>query len=215
MNLGARLPVARKSVVNTSVGKPSCSLPLSYKAGFGFTLGGPTCTPTRRERLRKERVEFFRRGRAYRERKDLPTVKVWAASASCGERYEREFVCARSGFRRIVPSPALLAPPATNYGGQVLSPDTYFLVPEIREVAPPEWDEWRPTRRPEHSLAVDTSMLFVPPTASSGNLSPDDLKKYFPHGWRTARAMEVRKFRVGKKRRVKTRAAAKDGRRRL
>ncbi|KAI9434195.1 hypothetical protein H4582DRAFT_2101090 [Lactarius indigo] len=211
VNLEAPLPVARKSSpVNQPAAKPS----LPYKAGFGFTLGGSPRTPEERERLRKERLAFFRRGRACREREDLPTVKVWAASSSSWDRYEREFV-GRTGVYRIVLSPALLAPPATNYRDQVLSPDMFFLVPGIRELAPHEWDEWRPTRRPEHSLVVDASKLFVPLTCSSGNLSPDDLKRYFPREWYAARTEEIRKARVGKKRRVKAHAAAKGGRLRL
>ncbi|KAH8983207.1 hypothetical protein EDB92DRAFT_1951763 [Lactarius akahatsu] len=211
VNLEAPLPVARKS---SPVNRPAAKPPLPYKAGFGFILGGSARTPEERERLRKERLAFSRRGCAYQERKDLPAVKVWVASASSRDRYEREFV-GRAGFYRIVPSPALLAPPATNYRDQVLSPDMFFLVPEVRELAPHEWDEWRPTRRPEHNRVVDASKLFVPLTCSSGNLSPDDLKRYFPREWYTARAAEIRKARVGKKRRVKAHAAAKDGRLRL
>ncbi|KAH9178409.1 hypothetical protein EDB89DRAFT_1901922 [Lactarius sanguifluus] len=211
VNLEAPPPDVRKS---SPVNRPAPKLPLPYKAGFGFTLGGSARTPEERERLRKERLAFSRKGRAYRERKDLPTVKIWVASASSRDRYEREFV-GRAGFYRIVPSPALLAPPATNYRDQVLSPDMFFLVPGVRELAPHEWDEWRPTRRPEHNRVVDASKLFVPLTCSSGNLSPDDLKRYFPREWYTARAAEIRKARVGKKRRVRAHAAAKDGRFRL
>ncbi|KAH9029854.1 hypothetical protein EDB85DRAFT_1891894 [Lactarius pseudohatsudake] len=196
VNLEAPLSVARKS---SPVNRPAAKPPLPYKAGFGFTLGGSARTPEERERLRKERLAFSRKGRAYRERKDRPTVKVWVASASSRDRYEREFV-GRAGSYRIVPSPALLAPPATNYRDQL---------------APHEWDEWGPTRRPEHNRVVDASKLFVPLTCSSGNLSPDDLKRYFPREWYTARAAEIRKARVGKKRRVKAHAAAKDGRLRL
>ncbi|KAH9057822.1 hypothetical protein EDB87DRAFT_1823361 [Lactarius vividus] len=199
VNFEAPLPVARKS---SPVNRPAAKPPLPYKAGFGFTLGGPQLTPEERERLRKERLAFSRRGRAYRERKGLPTVKVWVASASSRDRYEREFV-GQTGFYRIVPSPALLAPPATNYRDQVLSPDMFFLVPGVRELAPHEWDEWQPTRRPEHSRVVDASKLFVPLTCSSGNLSPDDLKRYFPREWYTARAAEIRKARIGKKRRAR------------
>ncbi|KAH9068158.1 hypothetical protein EDB83DRAFT_2314684 [Lactarius deliciosus] len=195
VNLEAPLPVARKS---SPVNRPAAKPPLPHKAGFGFTLGGSTRTPEERERLRKERLAFFRRGGAYQDRKDLPAVKVWVASASSRDRYEREFV-GRAGFYRIVPSPAFLAPPATNYRDQVLSPDMFFLVPGVRELAPHEWDEWRP----EHNRVVDASKLFVPLTCSSGNLSPDDLKRYFPREWYTARAAEIRKARVGKKRRAR------------
>ena len=216
VNLEAPFPVARKSsVVKPPAAKPSSSLPLpAYKVGFGFTLSGSPRTPEERERLRKERLAFFRRVRG---RKDLPTAKVWAASASAssGERYVRKFVGSRTSFHRIVSNPALLAPPATNYGGQVLSPDMFVLVPAVRELAPHEWDEWRPSRRPEHSRVVDISMLFVPSMTSSGNLSPDDLRRYFPREWHAARAAAIRELRDGKKRGVKVRAGAKGGRLRL
>jgi hypothetical protein len=210
VNLGAPLPVARKSsLVKPSPAKPSYSFP--YKAGFGFTLGGTPRTPEECERLRKERLAFFRRGRAYRWRKNQPTVKVWASSARCGERYARSFVDSQTGFR-VVPSPALLAPPATNYGGQVLSPDMFFLVPEVRELALLEWDA---TRRPEHCRVVDTSMLSVPSTSSFGNLSPDDLRRYFPREWYIARAAKISELRLGKKCQVVVRVDAKGGHLRL
>ena len=216
VNVEALLPVARKSyVVKPPTVEPVCSLPFPYKAGFGFTPSGSPRTPEERERLRKERLAFFRRGCAFRGRKDLPTVKVWATAAPRGERYEREFVDTRTGFHRIVPSPALLAPPATNYSGQVLSPGMFFLVPAVCELAPHEWDEWRPTRRPEHIRVADPSMLFVPSTNSSGTLSPDDLKRFFPREWYRARVAKIREVRVGKKRPVKVHVATKGGRRRL
>ena len=215
VNIEAPLPVARKFyVVKPPAAKPVCSLPFPYKAGFGFTPSISPRTPEERERLRKERLAFFRRGRAYRGRDGLPRVKVWTASER-GERYEREFVDTRTGFYRLVPSPALLAPPATNYGGRVLSPDMFCLVPEVRELAPHEWDEWRPTRRPEHSRVVDPSMLFVPSTDSSGTLFPEDLKRYFPREWYRARVAMIREVPVGRKRRAKVLTAAKGGRRRF
>ncbi|KAF8274759.1 hypothetical protein EI94DRAFT_1869742 [Lactarius quietus] len=208
VNVEAPLPVARKSyVVKKPADKLVCSLPFPYKAGFGFTPSGSPRTSEERERLRTERLAFLRRGRAYRGRKDQPTIKVWAGSALREEKYEREFVDTRTGFHRIVPNPALLAPPATNYGGQVLSPDMFCLVPEVRELAPHEWDEWRPTRRPEHFRVDDPFMLFVPSTNSSGTLFPDDLKRYFPREWYRARVAKIREVPVGKKHRVKAVAA--------
>ncbi|KAN0138855.1 hypothetical protein V8E53_003243 [Lactarius tabidus] len=216
VNVEAPLPVARKSyVVKPLAAKPVCSLLFPYKAGFGFTLSGSPRTSEERERLRKERLAFFRRGRAYQRRKDLPTIKVWAGSALRGKRYEREFVDTRTGFHRNVPSPALLAPPATNYGGQVLSPGMFCLVPAICELAPHEWDEWRPTHRPEHTRVDDLSMLFVPSTNSSGTLFPEDLKRYFPREWYRARVAKIREVPVGKKRRVQVLVGPKGGRRRL
>lgn len=203
MNVEAPLPVARKSyVVKPPASKPVCSLLFPYKAGFGFTPSGTPRTPEERERLRKERLAFFRRVRAYQRRKDLPTIKVWASAASRGKRYEREFVDTRTSFHRNVPSPALLAPPATNYCGQVLSPGMFCLVPAICELAPHGWDEWRPTRRPEHFLVADPSMLFVPSTNSFGTLFLDDLKRHFPREWYRARVVKIREVPVGKKRRV-------------
>ncbi|KAH8991344.1 hypothetical protein EDB86DRAFT_2830901 [Lactarius hatsudake] len=128
VNLEAPLSVARKS---SPVNRPAAKPPLSYKAGFGFTLGGSARTPEERERLRKERLAFSRRGGAYQERKDLPAVKVWVASALSRD--------------------------------QVLSPDMFFLVPGVRELAPHEWDEWRPTRRPEHNQGGRRVQAVRPP----------------------------------------------------
>ena len=213
VNVEASLSVARKSyVVKPPADKPVRSLLPPFKAGFGFTPSGSPRTPEERERLRKERLAFFRRGRAYQR---LPKIKVWAAAAERGKRYEREFVDTRTGFHRIVPSPALLAPPATNYGGRVLSPGMFCLVPAICELAPHEWDEWRPTRRPEHFHAVDPSMLSVPLPNPFGTLFPDDLKRYFPREWYRARVAMIREVPVGKKRRVQVHVGPKGGRRRL
>jgi hypothetical protein len=216
VNVGAPLPVARKSyVVKPPAAKPVYSLPFpAYKTGFGFTTSGSARTPEERERLRKERLTFFRRGRAFRGRKHFPTIKVWAASAERGESYEREFVDPQTGCYRIIPSPALLAPPAINIGVLVLSPDMICLAPEIRKLAPHEWDEWRLTHRPELSRVVDPSLLFVRSTNSSGTLFPEDLKRYFPREWLRARVAQIREMPVGKKRRVKVLTVAKGGRRR-
>ena len=220
MNVGAPLPVARKShVVNPPTAKPVCSLPLAfpaYKAGFGFTPSGSRRNPEERERLRKERLAFFRRGRVFRGRKDLPTIKVWAAGVKRGKRYgyRAEFVDPQTGPCRIVPSPGFLAPPVTNPSGLVFSPDMFCVMPEVRKLPPHKWDEWRPTRRPEHSRMIDRSMLFVPSTNSSGNLFPEDMKRYFPREWFRARVAKIREMPVGKKRRVKVLTAAKGGRHR-
>jgi hypothetical protein len=215
VNVGAPLPVARKSyVVKPLAAKPVFSLPFTaHKAGFGFTPSGSARTPGERERLRKERLAFFRRGRAFMGRKRFLAIKVSTASAERGESYEREFVDPQTGFYRIVPNPALLAPPVTNSGGLVLSPDMSCLVPEIRKLAPHEWDEWRPTHGPEHSRVVDPSLLFVRSTNSSGTLFPEDLKRYFPREWLRARVAQIREMPVGRKRRVKVLTAAKGGRR--
>jgi hypothetical protein len=182
--------------------KSTISVPAPYKTGFGFTLGGTSRIPEEREHLRKERLAFFRRGRAYR-RENLPKIRLFAASTTTSKtRYTRDYVSQHIGFHRVIPSPALLAPPATDFSGQVLTPDMFSLVPEIREHAPLEWDEWQPTPCPEHEPVVDASMLFVPSTSSSGDLSPEDLKRYFPHEWRkawTSHADNDGDVRVGKK----------------
>jgi hypothetical protein len=183
---------------------PAISVPALYKTGFGFTLGGAPRTPEERERLRSERRAFFRRGREYR-RKNLPRIRLFAASATMSRsQYNCEYVGRHTSFHRVILAPALLAPPATNYNCHVLAPDVFSLVPEIREHAPFDWDEWRPTHRPEHDPLVDASMLFVPPTTSSGRLSPKDMKLYFPNKWRKARTSHANSrgdTRIGKKQR--------------
>jgi hypothetical protein len=83
-----------------------------------------------------------------------------------------ENVNERTGFHRVIPSPAFLALPATNRSAQVLEPDTFTVVPEIRECAPPKWNDWRPTHRPEYNPDVDAPILLVPSTRSSSNLYP-------------------------------------------
>ena len=183
------------------------------KASFGFIQGGAPRTPEECERLRKERLAFFRRAHAY-QRKNLPKLKLPRASTvAYNAPYTREYVGRLTGFHRIILSPALLAPPATSYGGEVLDPDTFAIVPEIREHAPPEWDEWCPTPRPEHEEGVNASMLFVPPISSSGDLYPHDLARYFPALWRKALSEHTCEVRVKKKRSSKARA--RSGRRRL
>jgi hypothetical protein len=155
-------------------------------SSFGFILGRAPRAPEERERLRKDRLAFFRRCRAYQQRKYLPKFKLHRPPTnSYDAQYAREYVCQ---FYRILPSPALLAPPATNYGGQVLDPDMFIVVPEIREHAPPKWDEWCPTRRPEGDVAIDVSMLFAPAVSSSGSLYYLDFARYFPSLWRKALA---------------------------
>jgi hypothetical protein len=195
--------------------KPVLPAPLPYKPGFGFVLRGAPRTPEERERLRKERLAFLRRARAYQRRRDLPKFKICGAPIVTTQ-YTREHVSERIGFHRIVPSPAFLAPPATNYGGQVLEPDMFTVVPEICEHAPPEWDEWRATPRPEYSPKIDPSMLFVPTTTSSGDFYAEDMARFFPVLWRRALAEHNREVRRKKKKRLsRARAVAARGRRRL
>ncbi|KAH9983077.1 hypothetical protein BJV74DRAFT_989130, partial [Russula compacta] len=209
VNTGAPLSVELKpSAPEFPATKPGPSILRQhpYKASFGFILGGAPRTPEERERLRRERLAFFRRARAH-QRKNLPNLRLPRASTVAYDAaYTREYVGRRTGFHRVIPSPALLAPPATNYGGEILDPDTFAIVPEIREHAPPEWDEWCPTPRPEHEEGVDASMLFVPLTSSSGDLYPHDLARYFPVLWRKALAEHTCEIRVKKKRSSKARA---------
>jgi hypothetical protein len=126
----------------------------------------------------------------------------------------REYVSERTGLHRIIPSPALLAPPATNYRGQVLELDVFAVVPEIREHAPPKWDEWRATPRPEYYPKIDRSMLFVPTTTPSGDFYAEDMARFFPFLWRKVLAEHKREVRLKKKRRLSW-ARAVGGRRRL
>jgi hypothetical protein len=194
--------------------KPARPVPLPYKTGFGFILRGAPRTPDQRERLHKERVAFLRRARAY-QRKNLPRFKIRGLpTITCDAQYTREHVSERTGFHRIIPSPAFLAPPATNYCGQVLEPDMFAVVPEIREHVPPKWDEWRPTNRPEYNPEVDASMLFVPSTRSSGEFYPEDMARFFPILWRKALAEYTCEVRVKKMRRS-SKARAVGGLRRL
>jgi hypothetical protein len=215
VNTGAPLSVKRKqNMLNPPPAKPVVSVPLPYKTGFGFTPGGAPRTPEERDRLRKDRLAFFRRARTYK-RKNLPKLKLCRLpSVACGAQYTREYVGRRTSFFRIIPSPSLLAPPATNHGGQVLETDMFAVVPEIREHAPSIWDEWCPTDRPGIDSDVDTSMLFVPPTTSSGDLYLEDLERYFPVVWRKALAEHVREVRAKRKKRC-SKIRTVGGRRRL
>ena len=188
-------------------------VPLPYKTGFGFILRGAPRTPEERERLRKERFAFLRRARAY-QRQNLPKFKIRRApTITYAAQYTREHVSEQTGFHRIIPSPAFLAPPATDFCGQVLEPDMFIVVPEIREHEPPKWDEWRPTHRPEYNSKVDELMLFVPSTSTNGDFYPEDMARFFPVLWRKALAEHAREVRAKKKRSSKVRATR--GRRRL
>jgi hypothetical protein len=169
--------------------------------------------PEERERLHKERLAFLRRVRAY-QRKNLPKFKFRGVPViTYDAQYTREHVSEQTGFHRIIPSPAFLAPPATNYCGQVLEPDMFTVVPEIREHTPPKWDKWRPTHRPEYDPKFEASMLFVPSTSSNGDFYPEDMARFFPILWRKALAEHAREVRAEKKRSLKARATG--GRRRL
>lgn len=177
-------------------------------------MRGVPRTPEERERLYKERLAFLRRARAY-QRKNLPKFKIRGAPASTYDApYTREHVSERTGFHRIIPSPSFLAPPATNYCGQVLEPDLFTVVPEIREHTPLKWDLWRPTDRPEYNPKVDESMLFVPSTRSSGEFYPEDMARFFPILWRKALAEYTCEVRIKKQKRS-AKARAVGGRRRL
>jgi hypothetical protein len=194
--------------------KPVLPAPLPYKSGFGFVLRGAPRTPEERERLHKERLAFLRRARAS-QRRDLPKFKIRDAPIiTYDTQYTREYVSERTGFRRIISSPALLAPPATNYCGQVLEPDMFTVVPEICEHAPLKWDEWRATPRPEYNSKIDRSMLFVPTTTSSGDFYAEDMARFFPFLWRKVLAEHKREVRLKKKKRLSW-ARAVGGRRRL
>jgi hypothetical protein len=190
----------------------SAPAPLPHKTGFGFIPAGAPRTPEERKRLRKERFAFFRRARAY-QRKNLPKLKLSCSPAvACEAIYTREFVGRRTSFHRVISSPALLAPPATNYGGKVLDSDIFAVVPEIREFLPLPWDKWRPTPRPDTD--IDASMLFVPPTTPCGDLYPQDMARYFPVVWHKVLEEQAREVRAKKKKRqAKMRAIG--GRRRL
>lgn len=193
--------------------KPVLIAPFPYKSGFGFVPRGAPRTPEERERLHKERLAFLRRARA-RQRRDLPTFKIRGAPVTtCGTQYTREYVSERAGHR-IIPSPALLAPPATNYHGQVLESDMFTVIPEICEHAPPKWDEWRATPRPEYNQKIDQSKLFVPTTTPSGDFYAEDMASFFPFLWRKILAEHKREVLLKKKKRLSW-ARAVDGRRRL
>ena len=182
--------------------KPAVSVPLPYKTGFGFIPGGAPRTPEERKRLHNARLAFFRRARAYR-RRNLPKLKLSCSPiVTCEAQYTREYVGRRASFHLVIPSPALLAPPATNYGGQVLDSGMFAVVPEIRELAPLSWDKWRPTDRPENDVEIDVSMLFVPPSTSCGDLYPQDMGPYSPVVWRKALEEHNREVRAKRKKRL-------------
>jgi hypothetical protein len=132
-----------------------------------------------------------------------PKLKVFRVpTIACEAQYTREYVGRRTSFYRVIPSPALLAPPATNYGGQVLHSSLFAVVPEIREHAPPAWDKWCPTDRPKFDASTDASMLFVPPMTPSGDLYAEDLARYFPVVWRKVLADHAREVRGKRKKRL-------------
>jgi hypothetical protein len=201
VNTGAPLSAKRKQ----GVPKPAVSVPLPYKTGFGFIPGMAPRTPEERERLRKERLAFFRRARVY-QRKNLPKFKICRVSAVPYEaQYIREYVGQRTDYYRILPSPALLAPPATSYGGQVIDTNTLAIIPEIRLHAPPAWNKECPTDRPAQDAEIDETMLSVPPTTPSGGLYAEDLAVFFPAVWRRILAEHKREVRAQKKRMAKIR----------
>jgi hypothetical protein len=211
-NTGAPLPAA--SVPKPPSAKLVPPAPLPYKSGFGFVPRGALRTPKERGRLHEERLAFHRRARASQCR-DLPKFKIRDAPIiTYGTRYTREYVSERTGFYRIISSPALLAPPATNYCGQVLQPDMFTVVPGICEHAPPQWDKWCATPRPEYNSKIDRSMLFVPTTTPSGDFYAEDMARFFPFLWRKILAEHKREVRLEKKKRL-SRARAFGGRRRL
>ena len=216
-SVNAGIPLFSKRKQNVSKPpppKPAVTVPLPYKTGFGFILRGAPRTPEERKRLRNERLAFFCRARAY-ERNNLPKLKLSCYPAvACEAQYTREYVGRRTSFHRVIPSPALLAPPATNFGGEVLDPDMVVVVPEIRELAPLAWDKWRPTVRPENDAKINASMLFVPPTDSCGDLYPQDLARYFPVVWRKALDEHAREVRTRRKKRL-AKVRTVGGRRRL
>jgi len=198
------------------IAKPAFSVPHPYKTGFGFFPRGAQTTPEERERLRKERLAFFCRARVY-QRKNLSLPKITlrrAPTVASSAPYIREYVSDENGCYRIIPSPALLAPPATNISGQVIHPETFTVVPEVREHAPPVWDEWCPTSRPEYDPAVDVSMLFVPSVSSAGGLYSEDVARFFPILWRKALAEYTVEVRVKKAKKPSSKART-GGRRRL
>jgi hypothetical protein len=202
-------------LANHKATAPKCPTASSPpKTGFGFIPGGAPRTPEERGRLRKERLAFFRRCRAYQS-KSLAKFKLGGAPINpCDPQYTRKYVFQNADFHRILPIPAPFVLPATHFGGQVLDPDMFIVVPEVREHAPPKWDEWHRTRHSEDDGGIDVSKLFVPAFSSSGDLYPDDLARYFPVMWRKALAEHTCEVRRTKKKRS-SRVRSADGRRRL
>jgi hypothetical protein len=203
MNIGAPLSAKRKqNIPKPPPAKPAVSVPLPYKTGFGFIPASAPRMPEERERLRKERLAFFRRSCAY-QRKNLPKFKVHRVPTfPYGAQYTRDYVGLRTDYFRILPTPALLAPPATDYGGQIIDTDTLAIIPGIQLHVPPAWDKWCPTGRPAHDTEADEAMLFVPPTTPSGDLYAEDLARYFPVVWREVLAEYQREVRAQRERRV-------------
>jgi len=216
MNIGAPLSAKRKQdIPKPPPAKPAVDVPLPYKTGFGFIPAGAPRLPEERERLRKERLAFFRRSCAYR-RKNLPKFKFHRVPTfPCELQYTREYVGQRTGYFRILPSPALLAPPATDFEGQVIDTDTLAIIPAIQVHVPQAWDKWCPTDRPTstHDTEVNEAMLFVPPTTPSGGLYAEDLAMYFPVVWREILAEHIHEVRAQMKRRARVHKVG--GRRRL
>lgn len=215
--VNAGIPFSAKHKQNASKPpppKPAVSVPLPYKTGFGFIPGGAPRTPEERKRLRKERIAFFRRARASQP-KNLPKLKLSCSPVvACEAIYTREFVGRRTSFHSVIPSPTLLATPATNCGGEVLDSDMFAVVPEIRELVPLPWDKpkWRPTARPD--AEIDACMLFVPPTTSCGDLYPQDMARYFPVAWHKVLEEHAREVHAKRKKRL-AKMRAIGGRRRL
>jgi hypothetical protein len=203
VNIGASLSAKRKQdMPKPPPAKPAISVPLPYKTGFGFIPGGAPRTPKERERLRKDRLAFFRRARVY-QRKNLPKIKICRSPTIPSEaQYTREYVGQRTDYFRILPCPALLAPPATSYGGQVIYADNLAIIPEIRLDEPPAWNQWSPTDRPAQDDEVDDSRLFVPPMTPWGDLYAEDLARYFPVVWRKVVAKHEREVRARRKKRM-------------
>jgi hypothetical protein len=215
MNIGAPLLSAKRKQVapKPPPAKPAVSVPLPYKTGFGFIPAGAPRLPEERERIRKERLAFFHRSCAYR-RKNLPKFKFHRVPTfPCEMQYTREYVGQQTDYFRILPSPALLAPPATDFGGQVIDTDTLAVIPGIQLHVPPAWNEWCPTDLPAHDTEVDEAMLFVPPTTPSGGLYAEDLARHFPILWREFLAEHEREVRAQMKRRARVHKAG--SRRRL
>jgi hypothetical protein len=141
---------------------PYCC-PLPHKTSFGFIPGGAPRTPEERGVCAKNVSHSFA-GVARTRAKYLPKFKLGRAPTnSCDAQYTREYVCQNADSHRILPIPALLVSPATHFGGQVLDPDMFIVVPEIREHAPPKWDEWHPTRHPEDDVRQLTCRSSLPP----------------------------------------------------
>ncbi|KAI0261513.1 hypothetical protein BC834DRAFT_845531 [Gloeopeniophorella convolvens] len=197
-----------KSTGEAVPAKPSAQVKYPFKSGFGFTAGAISRrTPERRERLRKERIAFSRRAREFHRKEALPKIEVSVETVRQGVTpYRREYVGKCNKFFRKLPSPASLAPPATNFHGQIIASDKFNTVPEIREHAPEEWDKFLPTRRPEESPVRNNA---------SGDFSDEDFKRFYPREWRLIQLLSIRPIRVGKKRKSKSKSKTHRRRRRI